>query len=103
MFVKLEKYDGGFSRFGDGQTAQIVGISSITFDGKHNTDSVYYVNGLHHNLLDVGQMCGNGFNVVFQDGSYEIQKRSKTVIATGKKTGGNMYPLEATIGHCLLS
>ncbi|GLJ44625.1 hypothetical protein SUGI_0937950 [Cryptomeria japonica] len=42
-FVKLDKYDGGSVRFEDDQTTQIVGIGSISFDGKHNTNNVYYV------------------------------------------------------------
>lgn len=64
-FVKLEKYDGGSVRFRDDQTTQIVGIGSISFDEKHNTDNVYYVKGLHHNILSVGWMCENGYTVVF--------------------------------------
>lgn len=53
-FVKLEKYDGGSVRFGDNKTTQIVGIGSISFDGKHNTNNVYFVKGLHHSLLSFG-------------------------------------------------
>lgn len=53
-FVKLNKYDGGNVRFKDDQTTQIVGIGSISFDGKHNNNNIYYLNGLHHNLLSVG-------------------------------------------------
>lgn len=53
-FVKLAKYDGGSVRFGDDQTTQIVKIGSISFNGKHNTNNVYYVKGLHHKILSVG-------------------------------------------------
>lgn len=102
-FVKLDKYDGGTVRFRDDQTTQIVGIDSIYFDGKHNTDNVYYVKGLNHNILSVSQMCENGYNVVFQDDGCEIQKGSKIVIAVGKRSGGNMYLLEGATKHCLLS
>lgn len=64
-FIKLEKYDGHIVRFGYDQTTRIVGIGSISFDGKYNTDNVFYVKGLNHNLLSVGQMCENGYNLVF--------------------------------------
>lgn len=70
-FVKLDKYD---VRFGDDQATQIVGIGSISFYGKHNTNNVYYVKGLHHNLQSVGHMCKNGYNIVFQGDGCEIRK-----------------------------
>lgn len=52
-FKILEKYDGGSVRFGADQITQVVGIGSITFDGKHNTNNAYYVKGLHQNLFSV--------------------------------------------------
>lgn len=90
-FIKLEKYYGGSIRFEDDQTAQIVGIGSISFDGKHNTGNVYYVKGLHHNILSVGKMCKNGHNVVFQDNGCEIKKESRMAIAAGRRTSESMY------------
>lgn len=90
-FVKLEIFDGGVVRFGDDQTARIVGIGSINFDGIHNNDSVFYVKGLNHNLLIIGQMCENEYNLAFQDDGCEIRKMFETVIVEGKRTYGNIY------------
>lgn len=73
-FFKLDKYDGGLGMFGDDTGAKICGIGSISFDGKHNTDDVYYVNGLRHNLLSVSHMCSKGYKLVFDDERCDIQK-----------------------------
>ena len=53
-FVKFKNHDGGIVRFGNNASCHIIGIGSITLDGKTNTDDVYFVDGLKHNLLSVG-------------------------------------------------
>ena len=55
-FVKLDNYDGGIVRVGNNAPCLIKGIGSITLDGKTNTDDVYFVDGLKHNLLSVGEL-----------------------------------------------
>ena len=38
------------------------GIGSITLDGKtNNTKDVYFVDGLKHNILSVGQLVDKGY------------------------------------------
>ena len=53
-FVKFKNHDGGIVRVCSNATCHIIGIGSITLDGKTNTDDVYFVDGLKHNLLSVG-------------------------------------------------
>lgn len=89
--VKIEKYDGGLVRFGDDLGAKICGIGSISFDGKHNIEGVYYIKGLRHNLLSIGKMCSKGYNLMFQDDGCEIRKWSIIVITAGRRTDGNVY------------
>jgi hypothetical protein len=60
-FVKIEKYDGGCVGFGDDTSTKICGKGCIIFYSKHNTNDVYYVKGLRHNLLSVGKMCRKGY------------------------------------------
>ena len=38
-----------------------LGIGSITLDGKTNTEYVYFVDGLKHNHLSVGQLVDKGY------------------------------------------
>ena len=52
--VKFRSHDGGIVRVGNNAAYHIIGIGSITLDGKTSTDNVYFVDGLKHNLLSVG-------------------------------------------------
>ena len=52
-FFKFKNHDGGIVRVGNNATYHITWIGSITLDGKTNTDDVYFVDGLKHNLLSV--------------------------------------------------
>lgn len=70
--VSMEKYDGGIVRFGDDKACVICGRGSISFDGKHNTNDVLYVEGLKHNHLSVGQMIDKGYDMQFKDGKCKI-------------------------------
>ena len=62
-FVKFRNHDGGIVRVGNNVAYHIIGIGSITLDGKTNTDDVYFVDGLKHNLLSVGQLVDKGYQL----------------------------------------
>ena len=53
-FVKFKSNDGGIVRVGNNVACHIRRIGSITLDDKTNTNDVYFVDGLKHNLLSVG-------------------------------------------------
>ena len=55
-FVKFINHDGVIVKVGNNVACHITGIGSITLDGKTRTDDVYFVDGLKHNLLSVGQI-----------------------------------------------
>ena len=55
-FFKIKSHDGRVVRVGNNATYHIIGIGSITLDGKTYTDDVYFVDGLKHNMLSVGQL-----------------------------------------------
>ncbi|GLJ18478.1 hypothetical protein SUGI_0327670 [Cryptomeria japonica] len=67
-FLSLQEFDGVLVRFGDDKECIIRGRGSISLDGKHNTDNVYFVEGLRHNLLSVGKLVDKGFQLHFKDG-----------------------------------
>ena len=64
-FVKFRNYDGGIVRVGNNATYHITGIGSITLDGRTNIDDIYFVDGLKHNLLSVGQLVDKGYQLQF--------------------------------------
>ena len=51
---KLKIHDEEIIRVGNNTTYHITRIRYITLDGKTNTNDVYFVYGLKHNLLSVG-------------------------------------------------
>ena len=48
-FVKFRSHDGGIVKVGNNVAYHIIGIGSITLDGKTYTDDVYFVDGMKHN------------------------------------------------------
>ena len=60
-FVNFKSHDGGIVRVGNNATCQVKGTGSINLDGKTKTKDVYFVDGLKHNLLSVGQIVDKGY------------------------------------------
>ena len=60
-FIKIKNHDGGIVRVGNNAAYHIIGIGSINLDGKTNTNDVYFVDCLKHNLLSVGQLVDKGY------------------------------------------
>ena len=61
--VDFKSWDGGIVRVGNNTTCQVEGIGSITLDGKTNTKDVYFVDGLKHNILSVGELVDKGYQL----------------------------------------
>ena len=59
----FKSQDGGIVKVGNNTTCQVKGIGSITLDGKTNTKDVYFIDGLKHNLLSVGQLVDKGYQL----------------------------------------
>lgn len=78
-------------------------MSTISLDGKNNTDNVYYVEGLRHNLLSVGQLVDKGFHLQFKDGKCKIINKSSLEIASGTQKKGNIFHLNSSEKTCLIT
>ena len=61
--VKFRNHIGGIIRVGDNGACHITQIWSTTHDGKTNTNHVYFVNGIKHNFLSVGQLVDKGYQL----------------------------------------
>lgn len=60
-FVDFKTYNGGIIKVGNNAACHVKGFGSITLDGTTNSEDVYFVNGLKHNLLSVGQLVDKGY------------------------------------------
>ena len=78
-FVKFRSHDGGIIIVWNNAAYHIIGIGSITLDGKTNTNNVCFVDGLKHNLLSVGQLIDKGYQLKFGNNTcYQKQGRKIT-------------------------
>ena len=100
-FVKFRNHDGGIVRVGNNVVCHIIGIGSITLDGKTNTDDVYFVDGLKHNLLSVGQVVDKGYQLQFTKDTCIIKDKDRKMIETNTRSRGNVFQLNPTKMTCL--
>lgn len=63
FFVKFRNHDEGIVRVGNNATHHIIGIGSISLDGKNSIGDVYFDDGLKHNLLSVGKLVDKGYQL----------------------------------------
>lgn len=104
-FINLNKYDGGSVKFVGEDGTTIRGIRSVSIDGKHKTDDVYYVEGLRHSLLSMSQMCIKGYEVLFSGSGCVIRKeKTGKRVSEGVRTCGNVYCIkDRKENKCLLA
>ena len=69
----------------------IMGIGSITLDGKTNTDDVYFVDGLKHNLFSVVYLVDKGYLLLFTKKTCTIKYRDGKMIGIGIRSRGNVF------------
>lgn len=94
LFAKLEKYNGGFVTFGDGNTGKIVGQGTVNAPGIPPIDNVLYVEGLKANLLSIGQFCDNMHEVNFSENNCSIIDASGVCVVKGVRSSDNCYCVE---------
>ena len=100
-FVELKSQDGGIVRVRNNVACQVIG--SITLDGKTNIEVVYFVDGLKHNLLSVGQLVDKGYQVQFIDKICMIKDKDGKVIEIGTRSRGNVFQMNRTEITCLVA
>lgn len=102
-FLTLNEFDGGVVRFGSDSPYMVKGKGSISLNGKNNNDDVFWVDDLKHNLLSVGQLNDKGYLLEFNGGICRILGGNSELIATRKKTRGNLFHLNVNINSCLVA
>ncbi|KAL4575763.1 hypothetical protein LXL04_011848 [Taraxacum kok-saghyz] len=86
-------------RTGDDTSLSVAGIGEIMVDtpvGKKKIHDVYFVPGLRHNLLSVGQLLQKGYTIQFKRETCEIQDQSGNTLGKINMTMNRMFPLRFT-------
>ena len=106
VFVHLDESITSEVQTGDDKRVFVKGKSDIlvqTKKGEKRISSVFYVPGLEHNLLSVGQLLFRGFHVHFNEDMCEINDKHDTLITKVKMTQSKMSPfkLNSQIDSCM--
>ncbi|KAL0549870.1 hypothetical protein IC582_014360 [Cucumis melo] len=87
---------------GDNTRLQVKGQGDIlvkTKKGTKRVTNVFYVPGLKHNLLSIGQLLQRGLKVSFEGDICAIKDQAGVLIAKVKMTANKMFPLNFTYGQ----
>ena len=91
LFTSLSRKEGGTVTFGDNGKGKIVGIGTIGKSPQPTIENVALVDGLHHNLLSVSQLCKIGYKIEFEHNHCLISQNNQ-VLFQGK-CKNNMYTI----------
>nr|GFC03644.1 retrovirus-related Pol polyprotein from transposon TNT 1-94 [Tanacetum cinerariifolium] len=86
----VEKFLGTV-KFGNDQIAPILGYGDLV-QGAVTIKRVYYVEGLNHNLLSVGQFCDADLEVGFRKSTFFIRDLKGNDLLTGSR-GTDLYSI----------
>ncbi|KAI3690759.1 hypothetical protein L2E82_48966 [Cichorium intybus] len=96
LFVNIDDSLKKEVRTGDDKRLSVYGtgdIMVITKLGKKKIQNVYYVPGLRHNLLSVGQLLQRNYDIHFKNGSCLIKDPSGNTLGRINMTENKMFPL----------
>ena len=91
MFTSHDCWYDKIFRVGNNETYHIIGIGSITLDGKINTNDVYFVDGLKHNLLSVGKLMDKVYQLQFGNDTCIIKDKEEKPLGTRTRARGDIF------------
>ncbi|GJT26054.1 retrovirus-related pol polyprotein from transposon TNT 1-94 [Tanacetum coccineum] len=99
QLTNLVKKFLGTVKFGNDNIAKIMGYGDYQI-GNVTISKVYYIEGLRHNLLSVGQICDSDLEVAFRKHTCFVRNLKGVDLLTGSR-GTNLYTL--SIGDMMKS
>nr|GEY56598.1 integrase, catalytic region, zinc finger, CCHC-type, peptidase aspartic, catalytic [Tanacetum cinerariifolium] len=81
----------GTVRFGNNYFAVIAGYGDVVI-GSMTITNIYYVEGLGHNLFNVGQFCDKGLEVAFRKSTCFVRNENGVDLLTGDRSS-NLYTI----------
>lgn len=84
MLTNLKPSKGQVT-FGDGVKGRILGSRTLYFPGKIKLDNVLLVQGLWANILNISQLCDEGWKVNFNHNLCLVKDQANNCVMEGKK------------------
>ncbi|XP_022003035.1 uncharacterized protein LOC110900455 [Helianthus annuus] len=96
LFITLNDSERREVRTGDDKRLEVLGCGDVLIKVKgieRWVPNVFYVEGLKHNLLSIGQLIQKGYDVRFNNQECTIKDSLGSHIGTVRMTGNKMFPL----------
>ncbi|KAA0042995.1 gag-pol polyprotein [Cucumis melo var. makuwa] len=77
--------------FGDGAKGKIIAKGNIDKDDLSRLNDVRYVDGLKANLINISQLCDQGYKVSFDDIGCVVLNKENQICMSGKRQADNCY------------
>ncbi|XP_035836117.1 uncharacterized protein LOC118484222 [Helianthus annuus] len=90
LFITLDETERREVRTGDDKKLEVLGCGDVSIKVKglnKKVPNVFYVQGLKHNLLSVGQLVQKGYEVKFADQECTIKDPTGSSISSVRMTG----------------
>ena len=92
IFQCLTPYHCGIVTLGGNQKGKITRVGKIGIHPYLSTNSVFFVEGLKHNLLSISQLCDNGYGVSFNKDECVVKCKDESSLFSAKRKG-NIYKI----------
>ena len=95
-FISLKKGKSGSVAFGNDSSVKILGKGVVNIGNeKLKEENVSLIDNLKHNLLSVGKMCDQGYNLIFNSIKCEISEAdSGRLVERATRNPNNIYILD---------
>lgn len=102
LFAELDENVTGQVRFGDGSKVQIKGKGTLLCDCKNGDQfviqDVYYIPALHSNIISLGQMTEEGYDVAMKKDLLKMHDEAGRLIMKVQRSKNRLYKIRLTPG-----
>jgi transposase InsO family protein len=103
VFSELDRGVAGMVRFGDGSVVKIEGRGTVVFsckNGEHRwLNAVYYIPRLDTNLISVGQLDEEGYDIHVKAGVMRIRDEQSHLLARMQRSPSRLYTIRLDISR----
>ena len=90
----IKQMDGGTVTFGDSNKGKIKGIGEVSIDDDVLVKNILFVEGLHHNLISISQLCDNKMIAEFhRTGCNILDEETRELLFVGHRVK-NIYVVD---------
>ncbi|KAA0061122.1 gag-pol polyprotein [Cucumis melo var. makuwa] len=97
FFLKLSECNAGSVVFDDGGKGRIISKGTIDHPGLPFLRDVRLVQGLSANLINISQLCGQGYHVSFSKDRCNVVDNQNKIFLSGTRSSDNCYHWDSNV------